>query len=255
MIQDVQIESIVVYKGRKLRANANVQALAESIEALGLLQPIVLTDDYVLVAGLTRIHAMQYLGRKTITATFVDPDDLKARLAEIDENLLHNPLTALERASQLAERKKIYEAMHPETKHGGDHPQVASAHNDHLVPRFTSVMASITGSSESTIKRDVALAEGIEDDVKEAISDTPVADKKSELKELALLPSGEQRAVAKKLKSGEAKTVKEATGASPDLKKNARAISGQLSRALVKLGIAEKCNAPLTAINCAIAKA
>jgi hypothetical protein len=40
-------------------------------------------------------------------------------LAEIDENLVRRDLTAAQRAKETARRKKAYEAVHSETKHGG----------------------------------------------------------------------------------------------------------------------------------------
>ena len=60
------------------------------------------------------------LGHETIRAETVDLGDLDRELAEIDENLIRNELTALERGEHLARRKAIYELLHPETKQGGD---------------------------------------------------------------------------------------------------------------------------------------
>jgi hypothetical protein len=39
-------------------------------------------------------------------------------LAEIDENLIRFDLTPAERAMHTRARKKVYERLHPETKHG-----------------------------------------------------------------------------------------------------------------------------------------
>ena len=39
-------------------------------------------------------------------------------MAEIDENLIRNDLSVLERAEHLGKRKEYYESLHPETKQG-----------------------------------------------------------------------------------------------------------------------------------------
>jgi len=44
-------------------------------------------------------------------------DDLTCRLWEVDENLCRAELTELERAEHLAQRKEIYEQLHPEARH------------------------------------------------------------------------------------------------------------------------------------------
>jgi hypothetical protein len=72
---------------RKLRTSVNV---AESIDALGLLQPLVVTPDYRLVAGLRRLEAVKSLGWETVPCIVTKLDTLKAELAEIDENVVRN---------------------------------------------------------------------------------------------------------------------------------------------------------------------
>jgi hypothetical protein len=64
-------------------------------------------------------------------------------------------LSASERAVVTARRKAAYEALHPETKHGGNR-RVSSAQVGHLNPvdRFTAETAAKTGRSETSIKRD-----------------------------------------------------------------------------------------------------
>ncbi len=77
--------------------------------------PIVrpVNSHYEIVAGLHRLAAVKLLGWKAIEATLVVLEGLRAELAEIDENLIRNELTALERADTLLHRKKLYEAKQP----------------------------------------------------------------------------------------------------------------------------------------------
>jgi len=67
---------------------------------------------------LHRIEAYKLLGRTEIEATVVSLSELDAELAQIDENLIRNELTVLERAEQLKRRKEIYEAKYPESRAG-----------------------------------------------------------------------------------------------------------------------------------------
>ena len=72
-----------------LRTLADITALAESIERLGLLQPVVVTPDDKLVAGYRRIKAFRTRGRDTISTvvarTFTEASQLLE--AERDENV------------------------------------------------------------------------------------------------------------------------------------------------------------------------
>ena len=76
-----------------------VEELARSIDEIGLIQPVSLDKNNVLVAGLHRIEACLLLGWDEIDYTEKDYDngDIQ-RLAEIDENFVRADLTALQQA-------------------------------------------------------------------------------------------------------------------------------------------------------------
>ena len=65
-------------------------------------------DTPVLVAGARRLAACKSLGWSEIPATVVELNDIDLELAEIDENLIREDLTALERGEQLLRRKWIF---------------------------------------------------------------------------------------------------------------------------------------------------
>ena len=115
----INIDEIKIIN-RKRNAG-DVTQLCASINEIGLLQPITVTSDFKLIAGLHRITACKLLGWKEIEVNVVDYDsDLLSELAEIDENLIRNELTVLDKSIQTSRRKEIYEILHPHTKHGGD---------------------------------------------------------------------------------------------------------------------------------------
>lgn len=214
----MKVSEITVGERRRALDAAKVEALADSIAKLGLLQPIVVTHAGALVAGRHRLEACRKLGLTWIDVNVVPEgtDALTVELAEIDENLVRNDLTALEQAEHLARRKVIYEELYPETKHGGDRKSdgaKSKRQDDVLVPAFAQDAAAKTGKSERTIQRAVSVANAIPEPVRDAIRETPTADKQSELLKLARMPEAEQQAVVEKIVAGEAKTVKDAVRA------------------------------------------
>lgn len=113
----IKIDEIKIIN-RKRNAG-DVTQLSASINELGLLQPITVTSDFKLVAGLHRLTACKLLGWSEIEVNVVDYNsDILSELAEIDENLIRNELTVIEKSIQTSRRKEIYEIMHPNTVHG-----------------------------------------------------------------------------------------------------------------------------------------
>ena len=73
----------------------------DSIARDGLLQPITITPDGMLICGARRLAAIRQLGWKTVNVWVRSgiSTTLGQLLAEQDDNLLHKPLTPVEEAS------------------------------------------------------------------------------------------------------------------------------------------------------------
>jgi len=114
VLMKVDISSIRINDRKRKLNDDKVAELAESILLLGLLEPILVTqngDEYTLLAGLHRLEAAKLLGWKTIEAALYQGDDLECELVEIDENLMNNDLTVLEQGEHIQRRNEILEAM------------------------------------------------------------------------------------------------------------------------------------------------
>ena len=216
--QLVPLRNISIANTRRPASRERVQALAKSISDIGLLHPVGITTNSMLVYGWHRIEAYRELGWTEIPAVTVELDDLRVELAEIDENLQRSSLTALQEANVLKRRKEIYEALHPETKQGaqggrgsGEGAWVEERQDDVL--SFAEDTASQTGKSRRTVERAVEVAEKIPEDVQEAIAETAVADNKSALSKLAKLDESEQREEVERIRTGESTLVGRGTSA------------------------------------------
>lgn len=210
----MEIDKIII-KERK-RTCGDVDQLAESIKSVGLMNPVTVNKAGELVAGYHRIEACKKLGWKEIPVTILDVDELTSELAEIDENLIRNPLTDLERANQMQRRKEIYEALHPESKPEEQRKKGLNTSNEKISSlkkhkTFTQDTAEKTGKSQRSIQQDVQIATNISEEVKQEIKDSPIENKKSDLLELAKVKEPEkQKELVEKVKTGQAKSIKAA---------------------------------------------
>jgi 16S rRNA G966 N2-methylase RsmD len=212
----IAISDIVIPKDRERSLNkGNISSLAESMKEIGLLQPIVITENNELISGLHRIEAAKILGWTDVECITINCNDIDRKLAEIDENLIRAELSVLERAEHLKRRKELYETKYPETKstnkggafRGNQYKKVVK---EIISPTFTEDVATKLCVSPRTIRQEVQIAEKIDDEVKEIIKNTSIADSKIDLLELSKIDDSEkQKQVAEKIKNG-IKKVKEA---------------------------------------------
>ncbi|MCP2267274.1 ParB N-terminal domain-containing protein [Promicromonospora thailandica] len=120
----VTVDSIIV--GARHRKDAgDLDSLAASIDQLGLLQPITVTPDRVLVCGWRRLEAVKRLGWKSIKVWVRSgiSDPVTALLAERDENTQRKDYTPLEKEALYREIKELLredaERRQAETRFGG----------------------------------------------------------------------------------------------------------------------------------------
>ncbi|MFI5394051.1 MAG: ParB N-terminal domain-containing protein [Candidatus Binatia bacterium] len=95
----IPVDKIVIDERHRIRKDAgDLASLIASIQKVGLLNPIVVTEDYRLVAGFRRLSACGKLGWNEIEANVVSyKDDLLLLLdAEVEENLVRKDFTAEE---------------------------------------------------------------------------------------------------------------------------------------------------------------
>jgi ParB-like chromosome segregation protein Spo0J len=136
--------------GKRFRRElGNLDSLIASIQAVGLLHPIVVTADGKLVAGMRRLEASKRLGWSKIPASVLKGDDPICRLAQADENdkrlaLLPSEQVAVARFFAEQDRQ---EAEERKREHGGTAPG-RKANNTGAVP------APVKGKSrDKTAKR------------------------------------------------------------------------------------------------------
>jgi len=199
----IKISEIKIKKGRRPVDEDKVRELADSIKEVGLLNPITVTKENQLIAGAHRIAAYKLLGRKEIEATAIDVSGLKAKLAEIDENLIRNELHFTVHGDLVLERKQIYEELHPETKAGvsqavGMNRKKGNNVSAESAPTFVADTAEKTGVSTRAIHVELQIAENLTDEVKEIIRKYDIP-KTYALKLARIVDKEKQRAAAEEM--------------------------------------------------------
>ncbi len=89
--------SKIKVKKRIRKELGNLTELSKSIEENGLINPIIINENYELLAGYRRLRAVKKLGWKDIEVKMVHTNDELDKLnIELEENLLRKDFTPLE---------------------------------------------------------------------------------------------------------------------------------------------------------------
>jgi len=201
----VKISDIKIKPGRIPVDPVNVSEIAGSIKEIGLINPITITKDNILIAGLHRIEAMKLLKRDEIPCVKMNIDEIRAKVVEIDENIIRQKLHFLDRGEQLRKRKELYEEIYQDAKvnvfKGNQYIDVPDA-----PIAFTTDAAEKLNISKRTVQEEIQIAEDLISEAEELIREKGIGKKDALL--LARKTQIEQLDIVEKIKSEEAKTVK-----------------------------------------------
>ena len=237
---DIPIESIQTNGRVRLTRVENVGQLIASITEVGLINRLTVTDNgdgtFWLVSGLHRLEALRLMGWTAIPVHVMSLGELDRIIAECDENLVRF-ISESQTAKFTRERKKAYEAKHPETRWGvagglasgeartgAKSASVPEAPAEPPALAFHIATAAVTGKSPRQVQLEAERGEKVRDDVLDALTGTE-ADKGGNLDKLKVLPRDQQPAVAQAMieaarAKAEGRKVKEPTG---DVQKAVRA--------------------------------
>ena len=208
----VPISEIKVNAGRREGDPEGVQELVDSISKVGLLNPITIDREHTLIAGLHRLEAAKLLGWTEIECNVSSLEGLLAELAEVDENVVRKGLSAVEYSDLLLRRKEIYEALHPETKNGGDQKsekiRTSKCRSDSM-KSFVQDTAEKLGVGRRTVERQIQTAKNLTTEAKDIIRDTGTKITKKDALKLSRLEPEQQRDAASQLAAGEIKSMGE----------------------------------------------
>ena len=194
----IKISDIKINPGRRDIQQRNVEELSRSIAAVGLMNPITVTQDNTLIAGLHRLEAAKLLGWTEIECTVSDANGLQAELAEIDENFVRAGLSHRELGDLRLRRKELYEAIHPETRQGQRNGQTVKNDNLTLLQAkpFSEDTADKLGISKRTVERLVQTAANLTPEAKKIIRDADDKITRSDALKISRLPPDQQEEAA-----------------------------------------------------------
>jgi ParB family chromosome partitioning protein len=211
-----------------LRLGTDVSELEKSIQTLGLIAPLVISKENVILAGARRYQAMLNLGFTETPVMIVDGNALEKELVSIDENLVRKDLSKIEIESHLRRAKEIYQELFPE-------PEVVETKSEDenvekvTLPaeKFLTMVSEKTGLSPKQIHEAINRDEMAAPEVKEARKNGELS--LSQTNEIVKLKKEDQQAaidhikelpvreIKKFVKIAKVKGVDEAIEATPSL--------------------------------------
>jgi ParB-like chromosome segregation protein Spo0J len=112
-VKTLSIDSIKI--GKRFRCDlGDVSSLVKSIEKVGLLQPVVVSEDYELIAGQRRLEACKQLGWTEIPIHLVNINEIvKGEFHEnvVRKNFTYSEMVAIKRYIEPAEREEAKARM------------------------------------------------------------------------------------------------------------------------------------------------
>ena len=223
-----------------LRLGTDVSELEKSIQTLGLIAPLVISPDNIILAGARRYQAMLNLGFTETPVMVVNGNALEKELVSIDENLVRKDLSKIEIESHLRRAKEIYQELFPHEMEPTPEPTVEAVAADEeaeapkakkvvVLPaeKFLNMVSEKTGLSPKQIHEAINRDEMAAPVVKEARRNGELSlsqtneivklDKKDQQEAIEHIKELPVREIKKFVKVAKAQGVQEAIKATPNL--------------------------------------
>lgn len=201
-------------------SEAGVESLIASIRELGVMKDAIHVRKrkdgrLALIAGGHRLEAARRLGWETIPAkVWSEVTDDWARLMEIDDNLAGAEMDALDTAVFLADRKRIYEKLHPETVARTGAALVAARWNTaelSSVVSFATATAQKFGMTDRQVRKIIAAGWALGPDEVSRLRRAPKAVTLADLQALSKAEVTERYHIVAALAEGRARSAAEAS--------------------------------------------
>jgi ParB family chromosome partitioning protein len=216
-LEMVLVADIIVMAPRRHVSASTVQTLAESIDKIGLLNPIIVreeasSDSLLLVCGLHRLEAFRELQRDRIPAFILTASttEIEARMTELAENLHRVELTELERAEQIHEWRELAKVR-----------KLSAPSNHQPAGSGARETARELGVDEKTVRNASRIA-SIIPEAKEAARNEGIEDNQSKLLQVAAAPRMQQVATVRKLAAAKSSPTEIVNGAVVRVEKSER---------------------------------
>jgi len=196
---------------------AAVASLVASITELGVMKDAIHvrkkhSGELHLIAGAHRLQAAAEMGWAEVPAkVWTNVTDDWARLMEVDDNIAGAELTALDTAVFLAERKRLYEKLHPETVRGiAGAAGRWDASDTMSLACFADATAEKFGLTKRHVQRMVAAGGALSPQEAQQLREAQRPVTLKDLQVIAKVKPAERREIVAQLVVGEAKSAADA---------------------------------------------
>ncbi len=200
-VVDTPVSDVVVKFRLRQPSEDKVNEIAESINQVGLINPITLDKHNNLLAGFHRFLAYQKLNKDTIPSIIQDRDKRYSELVEVDENLKRNELNHIETGDHIVRREELLQELGL-TASSGDNRFTSSP--DKL--KIEDIAEGVGLSKRSYQQR--KQVSKIHPEVKDLLVDTTYADSLLDLVRLSSETDEMQKAICNLLITGKCRTWK-----------------------------------------------
>jgi ParB family chromosome partitioning protein len=113
------LNEITVDRASRQRSKVDPGDLVDSIKRLGVLNPIIITKQKVLIAGERRLESAKLAGLKKIPCRYYeDLTDTQTKLIELEENLKRSDLPWRDQVSAIVKLHELYRCLQPKWTQG-----------------------------------------------------------------------------------------------------------------------------------------